>query len=179
MADMGKEPGSKPWWESRLDWTLPESLETTLRMGRDLLRNIPQTLSAYNLGKTSPLDELEPDPIERIGSGKRQAQTEATKVKVARAPIVVPPPPPPPVQWGIRAINMPPASSKPVWMPLQDDDTRELYEPEVESMQQRLKKLERTLQETIAREEEKNALCLEQLLDPEFCDYVEKKPQVS
>jgi hypothetical protein len=174
MADMGKEHGSKPWWESRLDWTLPESLETTLRMSRDLLRNIPQTLSAYKLGKSSPLDELEPDPIERIGSGKRQAKVEATKPRVARAPIVVPPPPPPPVQWGIRAINMPPASSKPAWMPLGDEDEA-LDEPEIQSMHDKLKALEKTLQQVIAREEAKGVLSLEQLLDPEFCDYLEQQ----
>lgn len=165
MADTGKDANSRPWWESRLDWTLPESLEITLRMGRNLMRNIPQTLAAYRLGKASPLDELEPDPVEKIGDGKSQT-VESQKPKVSKAPKVVPPPPPPPVQWGVRAVNMPPAS-KPSWA--------SATQPKMETMREKLRKMEATLQEVIKREERKQ-LSLEQLLDPDFDEYLETSP---
>jgi hypothetical protein len=162
MADMGKDPGSRPWWESRLDWTLRENLEITLRMSRDLFRNIPQTLSAYRLGKASPLDELEPDPIEKIADIKIPEPVVATKAKVAKAPKVLPPPPPPPVQWGIRAVNMPPVT-KPTSL--------SATQPKMDTMREKLRKMEQTLQQVIAREERK-AMSLEQLLDPDFDEYL-------
>lgn len=119
---MAENSGSKPWWESQLDWNLPDSLHDTLRMGRHLLRNIPSTLSAYKLGKSSPVDHLEPDPVEKIGSPKPAAKQSTTRPMPR---IIQPPPPPPlpprPITLGLpRAVNMPavlPASSQAIALP--------------------------------------------------------------
>jgi hypothetical protein len=177
----------KPWWESRLDWTLPENLETTLRMGRNLLRNIPATISAYRLGKASPLDELEPDPVERIGAKKQDQEPQAVHAqsKARPAPKVIPPPPPPPpppVQWGVpRAINMPPAVSKPAWQAAKPSELLKKLEQTLSRHTDLLKKLETSLvikqpeqpekekaKEGSQQKSEKK-LTLEQLLDPDFC----------
>jgi hypothetical protein len=150
MADTGKQPGGgRPWWESRMDWTLPETLETTLRMSRDLLRNIPQAVSAHKVGKTSPLDDLEPDPIEKMVVEKTTTELhiveESRTTQRSKAPRVVPPPPPSPAK-GVRAINMPPTSSSPARTAATSPDAAEQIDQEVS----------------------KCKITLEQLLDPDF-----------
>ena len=154
MADTGKQSGGgRPWWESRMDWTLPGNLETTLRMGRDLLRNIPQAVSAHRLGKTSPLDELEPDPITKMVVEKTTTErTIAEKTRTSsrsNAPRVVPPPPPPSPAKGVRAINMPSKYSAPVRTAAMSPDAAEQIDQEVS----------------------KCKITLEQLLDPDFDDF--------
>lgn len=154
MADTGKHSGGgRPWWESRMDWTLPESLEITLRMSRDLLRNIPQAVSAHKLGKTSPLDELEPDPIEKMVVEKTTtelhiAEQPRTAHRSKTPPTVVPPPPPSPAK-AVRAINMPSSVSMPARTAATSPDAAE----------------------QIDREVSKCKITLEQLLDPDFDEF--------
>jgi hypothetical protein len=153
MADTGKHSGGgRPWWESRMDWTLPESLEITLRMSRDLLRNIPQAVSAHKLGKTSPLDELEPDPIEKMVVEKTTTEIhiaeESRTTPRSKAPRVVPPPPPSPAK-DVRAINMPSMYSAPARTAATSPDAAEQMDQEVS----------------------KCKITLEQLLDPDFDEF--------
>lgn len=195
MADVGDNGSGKPWWESQLDWNLPGDLENTVRMSRDVLRNIPATLSAYRLGKTSLVDEFEPDPVVKIGGTK--STSEKPKFTITRPiPRVVPPPPPlppvKPVTLGVpRGVAVPDKLQADVfWNPLKSISatyarlqaiprSRETgSEKTAEKALISVRMLEVTMAPThkIANKktlpEPRNKLTLEQLLDPEFCDYL-------
>jgi hypothetical protein len=142
MTDMANN--GKPWWDSQLDWNLPDNLHESLRLGRNLLRNIPQTLTAYRLGKTSPIDTVEPDPVEKIKGFEPVKRTPQRPL-----PRIMPPPPKPPtpVTMGIpRGVNMPKA------LPPTESEEKEKVDRIVEAI-------------------EKKKLTLENLLDPNFTDY--------
>jgi hypothetical protein len=102
MVDKADNMEGKCWWESQLDWTLPDSVQDTIEAGGRLLRNIPATLSAYKLGKTSPMDHLCPDPVEKITRKnlKKPASTAAAGSQPQKdtrpLPRILPPPPKPP-----------------------------------------------------------------------------------
>lgn len=83
MADQSQ---GKNWWDSQLSWR-DSDLEDTVPMGDRWLRNIPSTLRAYRLGKKSRIDELKPDPVERIKApppaDKEQAERERLYNRIA------------------------------------------------------------------------------------------------
>ncbi len=191
MADVGDNGSGKPWWESQLDWNLPGSLETTLRMSRDVLRNIPATLSAYRLGKTSRVDEIEPDPVVKIGGAKSTSEMQKiTKPRPVPRVVLVPPPPPlQPVTLGVpRGVGIPdkiPAdvfrtkSVSATYAKLQaiprsrDTSVEKKAETTLLNIQDLHKNAVEPKQEIVDKKQiaPRKKLTLEQLLDPDFCDY--------
>lgn len=193
MADVGDNGSGRPWWESQLDWNLPGSLEDTLRLSRDVIRNIPATLSAYRLGKTSRVDEIEPDPVVKIGGSN--LTNERQKITITRPiPRAVPPPPPLPLQpvtLGVpRGVGIPEKipidifrdavrSMSATYAKLQAiPRSRETsVEKKAEAAVVNISFLEQTIAPTREIPEGKSApaprkkVTLEQLLDPDFCDY--------
>ncbi len=195
MADVGDNGSGRPWWESQLDWNLPGSLEDTLRLSRDVIRNIPATLSAYRLGKTSRVDEIEPDPVVKIGGS--YMTNERQKVAITHPmPRAVPPPPPPPLPLQPVTLGVPRGVGIPEKIPM------DIFRDAVRSMSATYAKLQAIprsretsvekkaeatvrsiafLEETIAPTRQiperksipapRKKLTLEQLLDPDFCDY--------
>ena len=136
----------KNWWEEGLEWNLNSSLADTMKLGR-WLRNIPSTLSAYHLGKESHVDQIEPDPVERIGSKQ-------------------PPQQPKPADACARALNMPA-----VIEPSQPDIEEILQALELDAEAAVKAELDE-LSAKGATVVEERKLTLEQLLDPDFCGYV-------
>lgn len=161
----------RPWWESQLDWSLPDSMRDTWRFGRRMVRNIPATLSAYKLGKDSHVDSIEPDPVEKIGTPKRAAaQTDLAKVAelitqkseemtvIERmAPVAVPTPANEtmaPAAVSTRAISAPVSKAAALPLPAMPKDRRKAKGDEQETPPAPKKKV-----------------TLELLLDPDYTDY--------
>lgn len=190
----------KPWWDSQLEWNLPDSLHDTMRMGQRLLRNIPATLSAYKLGKTTPQDHLEPDPVERITvqvpkpfseAAQAPAETQPEGKQGTRPlPKILPPPPRPPAlqrreqqgQWILSGNNPARSNTAPVVRtgaqpaaqpaercqpyvlpPLGSELAEKPFRPTDAAQEAKVAKVSGIV--------EQKHLTLEQLLDPDFCDY--------
>jgi hypothetical protein len=194
MVEKAGNSESRSWWENQLDWSLPDSLEDTLKIGGQLIKNIPATLAAYRLGKTSPVDRLESEPVEKITTKNLKPQivtepaesVQKTEVgKTRPAPRVLPPPPKPPSlikreqerlkAQSVRAVNMPSSLETqtgfggiaPPGAPAAQVETASssaqistMTEEEHDELVQKVNEIVET-----------KGLTLEQLLDPEFCEY--------
>lgn len=185
---------SKQWWESEMDWTLPNSLQGTLEAGQRLLRNIPATLGAYRLGKSTPLDRLNPDPVEKLTAEKTKgcdnsspAQAPASNGSAPRKPlprIIEPPPKPPallrrtqPSSQSSPRINQQGQSTSAPQGPRAVDMTAMAANSALVNDEQNSPvsnspvNEEPAIKEKIAQIVEERKITLEQMLDPDFCGY--------
>jgi hypothetical protein len=194
MVEKAGNSDSKSWWENQLDWSLPDSLEDTLKIGGQLIKNIPATLAAYRLGKTSPVDRLESEPVEKISTNNlkpkivaasSESSQKAEVGKTRPAPRVLPPPPKPASlikreqerlkTQSVRAVNMPTSLEMqsgfggiaPPGAPLAQVETASSSNQISIMTEEEHDELVHKVNEIV----ESKGLTLEQLLDPEFCEY--------
>jgi hypothetical protein len=102
----------KNWWETNLDWNLADSLQETVEAGNRMIRSLPSALSAHHLGKSTPIDSVGSDPVEKI-----KAQQPSEPARSERQPKMLAAPPKPAClqkklnnsqSIKLRAVNFPP-----------------------------------------------------------------------
>jgi hypothetical protein len=134
------------WWEHDLEFSLA-GVHGTLAAGQRLLKNIPNTIQQHKLGKFSPMDGIEPDPVEKI-----KAQEQAQKNTGPRMPKPMPEPP------------------KPECLERKEAQRKEL-ERKAQEEQLQLATSQTIRAVNLPSRIPVKKVTLENLLDPDFCEY--------